>query len=485
MAMRIGELARRTGVQAGTLRAWERRFGLLQPTRTKGGQRHYSEADVARIATVRRLVNDGMTLAAAAERVVSAGDSAPPSEVDSRLLQQVLQTLDHGVLVGKDAQLRYVNRTAARMLGLSVDEFLTRSLFDFILEEDRPWAKETQGGLRQGETPAPFDMRLRRVDGTTIVVESTVRPMFDRAGRYEGSVSIMRDVTAQRAAEAQDRFRVAMLDAVAEALMAVTSDGTIAYMNEAAEKLWGWKAEDVVGRPAESFPVVDGAQPLLDDLRAHAAAGEPYDCEIPTPHADGSTVPCHFMMRPVRSRDGDLLGRIIVFRDLREQRRLDDELRIRDLRASTVAVLGARAVAKGSDSASADDTLLHETVEAARRLLGADRALILEVEDDGKLAVRAASPDDALAAVPPGSGSLAGFTVLARAAVIVDDVASERRFDTGTLAPETRSAVAVPVLGPGGVRGVLLAQTSTVRSFDDAAVAFLHALANVIGAALK
>ncbi|MBV9284162.1 MAG: MerR family transcriptional regulator, partial [Acidimicrobiia bacterium] len=92
--MRIGELARRTGVQAGTLRAWERRFGLLQPTRTKGGQRHYSEADVARIATVRRLVNDGMTLAAAAERVVSAGDSAPPSEVDSRLLQQVLQTLD-------------------------------------------------------------------------------------------------------------------------------------------------------------------------------------------------------------------------------------------------------------------------------------------------------------------------------------------------------------------------------------------------------
>ena len=483
--MRIGELARRTGVEAGTLRAWERRFGLLEPTRTKGGQRHYSEADVARVATVRRLVSDGMTLAAAAERVVSAGDGAPPSETDSRLLEQVLQTLDQAVLVGKDAHLRYVNRTAARMLGLTIDELLTHSLFDVIPEEDRQKAKETQAGLRQGETPGPFDIRLRRSDGTTIVAESFVRPMFDRAGRYEGSVATFRDVTERRAAEAQDRFRVAMLDAVADALMAVTSDGTIAYMNDAAEKLWGWKAEDVVGRPVEASPVAVGAEQQLDELRAHAAAGEPYDCEIPTLHFDGSTIPCHLMMRPVRSSDGELLGRIIVFRDVSERRRLDQELRIRDLRASTVAVLGARAVAKGRDSASADDTLLHETVEAARRLLGADRARILEVEDDGKLAVRAASPDDALAAVPPGSGSLAGFTVLARAAVIVDDVALERRFDTGTLAPETRSAVAVPVYGPGGVRGVLLASTSAVRSFDNAAVAFLHALANVIGAALK
>ena len=315
--MRIGELARRTGVQAGTLRAWERRFGLLQPTRTKGGQRHYTEADVTRVASLRRLVNDGMTLAAAADRVVSTGDGTPPSEPESRLLHQILQTLDEAVLVGKDAHLRYVNPTAAKMFGLSVDEMLTRSLFDFIPEEDRRRARETQGGLRQGETPEPFDLRLRRADGRTIVAESVVRPMFDRAGRYEGSVAIIRDVTEQRAAEAQDRFRVALLDAVAEALMAVTSDGRIAYMNEAAETLWGWKAEDAVGRPVEAFLVTTGAQDLLDDLRAHAEAGEAYDCEIPTLRSDGSTIPCHFMMRPVRSTEGELLGRIIVFRDVR------------------------------------------------------------------------------------------------------------------------------------------------------------------------
>ena len=61
--MRIGELARRTGVEAGTLRAWERRFLLLTPTRTDGGQRQYSETDVERVHAVRRLMDEGLTLA--------------------------------------------------------------------------------------------------------------------------------------------------------------------------------------------------------------------------------------------------------------------------------------------------------------------------------------------------------------------------------------------------------------------------------------
>jgi len=201
--MRIGELARRTGIEAGTLRAWERRFSLLQPTRSAGGQRQYSESDVARVLAVRRLIDQGLTLAAAAERVVVAGDGAPPTEPESRLVQQILESVDQGILVGKDARTRYANRRAAQIMGCSVDELLSLSILDFIPEEDLPQAKERLMDLRQGVVPEPFDQRLRRPDGTTVVIEAHVRPIFDRAGRYEGSVSTMRDVTALRAAEAQ------------------------------------------------------------------------------------------------------------------------------------------------------------------------------------------------------------------------------------------------------------------------------------------
>jgi PAS domain S-box-containing protein len=203
--MRIGELARRTGMEAGTLRAWERRFGLLEPTRTNGGQRQYSDADVARILNVRRLIDEGLTVAAAAERVVTSGAEGAPTESEGHLMQQILEALDEGIIVGKDARPRYANRRAAQMLGCSVEELLARPILDFIPQEDLGDARERMADLRQGVVQPPFVQHLRRDDGTTVIIETHVRPMFDRAGRYEGSVAVMKDVTAQRAATADDR----------------------------------------------------------------------------------------------------------------------------------------------------------------------------------------------------------------------------------------------------------------------------------------
>lgn len=65
----IGELARRTGVPVATLRAWEARYDLLEPRRTDGGHRRYSEDDLARVLAVVGLVERGWAPGAAAGEV--------------------------------------------------------------------------------------------------------------------------------------------------------------------------------------------------------------------------------------------------------------------------------------------------------------------------------------------------------------------------------------------------------------------------------
>jgi len=67
--MRIGAVARRTGVAVATLRAWESRYGLLRPSRTEGGHRLYAEDDVARVLAVLRLTAQGWSVSAAAAAV--------------------------------------------------------------------------------------------------------------------------------------------------------------------------------------------------------------------------------------------------------------------------------------------------------------------------------------------------------------------------------------------------------------------------------
>jgi MerR family transcriptional regulator, light-induced transcriptional regulator len=73
--LRIGELARRTGASPELLRAWERRYGLLRPTRSQGGFRLYTAADEERIRRMKEYLVRG---AAAAEAARLAADAETP-----------------------------------------------------------------------------------------------------------------------------------------------------------------------------------------------------------------------------------------------------------------------------------------------------------------------------------------------------------------------------------------------------------------------
>jgi MerR family transcriptional regulator, light-induced transcriptional regulator len=76
-ALRIGEFARRVGVSTAVLRAWERRYGLLQPVRSSGGFRLYTAQDAERVSRMRRAIDQGLSAAEAARAAIA---SERPSE---------------------------------------------------------------------------------------------------------------------------------------------------------------------------------------------------------------------------------------------------------------------------------------------------------------------------------------------------------------------------------------------------------------------
>jgi len=88
---RIKEFARRVGVQEETLRAWERRYGLLQPERSGGGYRLYSPADERRIRAMQAHMQRGLAAAQAAALAVaeSAREIVAPADPQA-LLEELL-----------------------------------------------------------------------------------------------------------------------------------------------------------------------------------------------------------------------------------------------------------------------------------------------------------------------------------------------------------------------------------------------------------
>jgi DNA-binding transcriptional MerR regulator/methylmalonyl-CoA mutase cobalamin-binding subunit len=96
VALRVGELARRVGVSPETLRAWERRYGVLRPTRTPGGYRVYGAADAARAERMRTLIDAGWAASQAARSIAPAGLEDVGIEAVAERLEAALLDLDAG-----------------------------------------------------------------------------------------------------------------------------------------------------------------------------------------------------------------------------------------------------------------------------------------------------------------------------------------------------------------------------------------------------
>jgi DNA-binding transcriptional MerR regulator len=80
--LRIGELSRRVGVSPELLRAWELRYGLLQPSRSPGGFRLYSSADEERIKRMRAFQTQGLSAAEAARLALESAAAAEAPDAD-------------------------------------------------------------------------------------------------------------------------------------------------------------------------------------------------------------------------------------------------------------------------------------------------------------------------------------------------------------------------------------------------------------------
>ena len=143
-ALRIGELSRRLGVSDHVLRAWENRYGLLQPVRSAGGFRLYSEADVLRVRRMQAHLARGLSAAEAARAVLGEDSEARmEAELDhvpatagelSGALRRALDTFD------EPAAQAVLDRL---MSDLSLTTVLREVVMPYLSELGQRWEQGT------------------------------------------------------------------------------------------------------------------------------------------------------------------------------------------------------------------------------------------------------------------------------------------------------------------------------------------------------
>src|SRR5581483_910457 len=161
-----------------------------------------------------------------------------------------------------------------RVLGFAAAEKVGRSAFDDIHPDDVTAARAAVADLlRDPATTVTVQVRLRHADGSWRWVEATGRNLLGLPA-VGGLVFNFHDVTERRRSGERLREQAALLDEATDAILVEDLQGRIVFWSRGASRLYGWSADEALGRGAEGL--LDGApsEGRTAALAAVAAAGE-------------------------------------------------------------------------------------------------------------------------------------------------------------------------------------------------------------------
>ncbi|HWH75285.1 MAG TPA: PAS domain S-box protein [Methylibium sp.] len=175
---------------------------------------------------------------------------------DAQRLRAMLDQLPAAVyLSGPDDRLLYWNGTCEAMFGWSAAEVLGRPAGELLLRRAGEDPGHERLHQRIAREPGPFEFAtaVQRRDGTAVRGEWRLTKLHDGNGVYLGLLAQVRDVTAEQAARAQaealeHRLQLLTDAAVDYGLVMFDAEGRVTSFNAGAERLTGWRADEVLGR---------------------------------------------------------------------------------------------------------------------------------------------------------------------------------------------------------------------------------------------
>lgn len=131
----------------------------------------------------------------------------------------------------------------------------------------------------------------------------------------------------RKEAERQNHFQAHLLDAVEQAVIVTNLEGQIVYWNSFAERLYGWPAEEAIGRTTIELIANEQAKQYAIEIMSHLQAGESWSGEYMTRHRDGSPLPVYCTITPIHDSSGEVTHIIGISSDLTERKQAEEALR--------------------------------------------------------------------------------------------------------------------------------------------------------------
>jgi PAS domain S-box-containing protein len=221
------------------------------------------------------------------------------------------------------------------------------------------------------------EIRNRAKDGSIYWVDTTIVPFMNTEGKPRQYVAIRADITERKRAEEVREQLAAIVESSDDAIVSKKLDGTISAWNRGAEKIFGYSAAEIVGKPMLVLlppERIDEESGILARIRS----GETVDhFETVRVRKDGTNINVSVTISPIRDGKGAIVGVSKVARDI--TRRKTDELEIRNLHAELEERIAKRTeqlTAANDELEAFSYSVSHDLRAPLRHIAGFSRILV-------------------------------------------------------------------------------------------------------------
>ena len=232
-------------------------------------------------------------------------------------------SLDPLVTISSEGKITDVNKATELVTGYSRQKLIGTDFADYFIDHQK--AREGyQQAFKEGEVK-DYELEIRNRDGRLTPVMYNASVYRGCSGEIVGLFAAARDITERRRAEEANLRLAAIVETSDDAIISKTLNGSIVSWNEGAARLYGYRAEEVLGRSI-SILLPPNRSGDLTDIMTRIGNGEAVrHFETTRRTKDGRIIDVSLTVSPVKNSSGQIVGASTIARDITE-RKISEEL---------------------------------------------------------------------------------------------------------------------------------------------------------------
>ena len=257
-------------------------------------------------------------------------------EMERARLAAIVESSDDAI-IAKDLNgvITDWNVAAERMFGYEASEIIGRSILTIIPPELQHEEPTILSEIKSGNRVMHFETQRLHKSGNRIDVSLSSSPIRDREGRVIGASKIVRDITTRRHTDEARLRLAAIVESSDDAIISKNLDSVITSWNLAAERMFGYKPEEIIGRSVMRLmpPELYTEEPEIIRKLRNGERIEHFETQ--RLRKNGETFPVSLTVSPLKDDNGVVIGASKIVRDIGDRKAAEAALLEKEKLAAT------------------------------------------------------------------------------------------------------------------------------------------------------